>query len=415
MDVPRAKARKPARKVLLGGGALAALALVSLLLSRLGAAAPSVKRDGLWLGTVERSPLTREVRGPGTLVPEQIRFISASWPSRVELIRVKAGQTVAADTVLLELANPDLELQALEAERQLASAQAALVELGTQGQSSQLQLDAALATLQTDADDATRVAQANHALATRGLISEQEQQKTFGKSAELARRLALEKTRRGVLQQGLAKQLAAQREQLERLRAVAGFRRRQVEDLKVRAGESGVVQELVLQPGQWVAAGALLAKVARPERLKAELRISEVQARDVAVGQPARVDTRQGIVEGHVVRVDPSVVAGSVTVEVSLDGALPKGARPDLSVDGTIELERLPSVLHVPRPAFAAAEGPAQLFRLDADGAHATRVTVQLGRASTARVEVVSGLNEGDQVILSELSQLDSNERLDLK
>jgi multidrug efflux pump subunit AcrA (membrane-fusion protein) len=415
MDVARPRAPKRARKLAAAAAGVAVTALATVTLSRLGVAAPSVKREGLWFGRVERSELTREVRGPGTLVPEQVRFISAAWPSRVEAIRVKAGEAVEADAVLLELKNPDLELQALEAERQLASAQAALVELTTQGQSTQLQLDASLATLKADADEARRQAEANRVLTERGMVSLQEQQRTDGKAAELDQRLKLERERRAVLERGLISQLAAQREQLGRLRAVAEFRRSQVEGLKVRADERGVVQELVLQPGQWVNAGTLLAKVAQPQKLKAQLRISEVQARDVAAGQRAHIDTRQGIVDGTVSRVDPSVIAGTVTVDVTLEGALPKGARPELSVDGTVELERLPNVLHVARPAFAAAEGPAQLYRVDLDGAHATRVPVTLGKSSVSRVEVVKGLSEGDQVILSDLAQLDSNERLDLK
>lgn len=415
MDIPRERPRKTRRVVAVALAAAAGLALITAALSQLGSAAPGVKRDGLWLGTVARGELKREVRGPGTLVPEQLRFVSAAWPSRVEAIRVKTGEAVEADTVLLELTNPELELQALESERQLASAQAALVELQTQGQSTQLQLDASLATLRTDAEEAARNAESTKKLAERGMVAAQEQHRADGKSAELKQRLALEQQRQATLKRGHHSQLAAQREQLTRLRAVAEFRRRQVEGLKVKAGERGVVQELVLQPGQWVNAGTLLAKVAQPERLKAEVRISEVQARDVAAGQRARVDTRQGIVEGRVTRVDPSVVAGTVKIDVSLDGPLPKGARPDLSVDGIVELERLSNVLHLPRPAFASSDGLTQLYRLDASGSSATRVPVQLGKSSVSEVEVVKGLSEGDQVILSDLAQLESNERLDLK
>lgn len=413
MDVPRTRPARGRRNALLVAAAVLALGGVTFGLSKLGTAAPSVKRSSLWLGTVKRGELVRDVRGTGTLQPEQIRFVSAAWAARVETIRVTAGTRVEADTVLLELSNPELELQALEAERLYASAQATLVELTTQGTSTQLQLDAALATLKFDLDEARRLAVANERLAEKGMISAQEKSRTTDKAVELERRYALEDGRRAVLKKGTESQQAAQREQLSRLKAVAEFRRRQVEGLKVRAGERGVVQELPLQPGQWVSAGTLLAKVAQPEKLKAEVRISEGQARDVTLGQRASIDTRQGVVTGHVTRIDPAVIAGAVKVDVAFDELLPKGARPDLSIEGTIELERLLGVLFVGRPAFAQGDAVVQLFKVE--GSSATRVPVQLGKGSVTQVEVLKGLSEGDEVVLSDMTQHERNERLELQ
>jgi multidrug efflux pump subunit AcrA (membrane-fusion protein) len=412
MDIPRPGCRRRTG-VLIAGGALALVAGFTFVLSRLPAAVPTVARAAVWIDTVKRGELKREVRAPGTLVPEQIRWVSSAWPARVEDIYVKPGTKVDADTVLLKLSNPDLELQALEAERQLASQTATLVDLETQGASTRLIAEGALATLTADSETARRKATSDRTLSERGMIASQELQTSLEKSHELTQRVALEQRRLEVVAAGLSTQLNAQREQLKRLKAVADFRRQQVEGLTVRAGIAGMLEDLPLERGQWVAAGVTLAKVARPDALKAELHIAEAQAHDVQIGQRANIDTRHGIVPGVVTRVDPAVLNATVKVDVELSGPLPKGARPDLSVDGTVELERLPDVLYLGRPAFAQTEGPAQLFRVDGDGA--SRVGITLGRGSVTLVEVTQGLKEGDSVILSDMSQYDANERVQLK
>jgi multidrug efflux pump subunit AcrA (membrane-fusion protein) len=412
MDIPRPRSRRRLG-TLIAGGVVAVLAALTFGISRLSNAVPSVARTAVWVDTVKRGELKREVRAPGTLVPEQIRWVSSAWPARVEDIYVKPGTKVDADTVLLKLSNPDLELQALEAERQLASTTATIVDLETQGASTRLIAEGALATLNADSETAKRKAQSDRTLSERGMIATQELQTSLEKTRELSKRVELEQRRLDVVAAGLSTQLAAQREQLKRLKAVAEFRRQQVEGLTVRAGIAGVLEDLPLERGQWVAAGVTLAKVARPDALKAELHIAEAQAHDVTIGQRASIDTRHGIVPGVVTRVDPAVLNATVKVDVALEGPLPKGARPDLSVDGSVELERLPDVLFVGRPAFAQNEGPAELFRLEGDGA--VKVGVTLGRGSVALVEVTQGLKEGDAVILSDMSQYDSNERVQLK
>jgi HlyD family secretion protein len=412
MDVPRRRA--PRRKRWLFGAATAAgLAAVTFVLARLPTAVPQVQRAGVWVDTVKRGELKREVRAPGTLVPEQIRWVSSAWPARVEDIFVKPGARVEADTVLLKLSNPDLELQALEAERQLASATAAYVDLETQGASIRLTNQGALETLSADSQNAIRKAESDRQLALKGMVARIEAENDGAKSRELVQRLELEHKRLDVLASGLDAQKAAQREQLKRLKAVAEFRRQQVNDLTMRAGIAGVLQDLPLERGQWVTAGATLAKVAVPDKLKAELHVAEAQAHDVTAGQRVHVDTRHGVVEGVVTRVDPAVLAGTVKVDVALSSALPKGSRPDLSIDATVELERMSDVLYVGRPAFALNEGPVTLFKID--GENARRVNVTLGRGSVALVEVTQGLNEGDTVILSDMSQYDANERVQLQ
>ncbi len=414
MDIPKAKKKTRKPWVLAIAGALG-LIVITVGLSRLRPAAPTVDRASVWLDTVKRGPMVRQVKGAGTLVPEYIRWLTADTAGRVERIHVRPGATVKKDTLLMELSNPDVQLQALEAERQLASAEADLIKLRMELETQRLAQEAAVATLTADAADASRRADASSELHKKELIGELEVKQTTEKAGELSRRLELEKKRLGVVASSMRDQLAAQQGQVERLKAVARFRRTQVESMRVVAGEDGVLQDLPLELGQWVTPGVLLAKVVKPERLKAELRIAETQARDIQPGQKALVDTRNGVVEGTVARVAPAASQGTVRVEVSLPEELPRGARPDLTVEGTVELERLPNVLSVGRPAGAQPNGTVSLFRLMPEGDEAIRVPVQLGRGSVNAVEVLQGLQEGDQVVLSDMAAWDAVERVRLR
>jgi HlyD family secretion protein len=411
VDIPRT--RKPNRKPWIFGSAGGlALVAVTLGLSQLRAAAPTVERGSVWMDVVKRGPMLRQVKGAGTLVPEYIRWLTADTAGRVERIHVRPGAPVQPDTLLMELSNPDVQLQALEAERQLASAEAQLIALRTDMETQRISQEAAIATLETDAASAGRLAQATVALLDRSFVPSLEAQQTREKAGELSVRLELERKRLAVLQGSTREQLAAQQGQIERLKAVARFRRTQVESMQVKAGEAGVLTDLPLELGQWVTPGTVLAKVVKPERLKAELRIAETQARDIQVGQRAQVDTRNGVVEGTVSRIAPAASQGTVRVEVTLPDQLPKGARPDLTVEGTVELERLGDVLFVGRPAGAQPNSTVSLFRLQPGSDEALRIPVQLGRGSVNSIEVVQGLTEGDQVVLSDMTAWDAVDRV---
>ena len=414
MDIPRPKKKKKLPYVLAAVGVLVLLG-VTLGLGQLRAAAPTVPRDGVWVDAVKRGPMVRQVKGPGTLVPEYVRWLTADTAGRVEKIILRPGAQVKPDTVILELSNPDVQLQALEAERELAEAQAQLVALKTELTNAGYDAEAAMATLEAETNDAQRRASYNANLLKKEYIAEVEAQQANERAEEMTKRLGLEKQRVEVIRDSQRQRVSAQLGNIERLRAVAQFRRNQVERLTVRAGETGILQELPLQLGQWVTPGTLLARVVKPERLKAELRIAETQARDVTVGQKVAVDTRNGIAEGTVARVAPGASQGTVLVEVSLPGELPRGARPDLTVEGTIELERLDDVLFVGRPAGAQSGATVSLFRMQNGSDEAERVQVQLGRSSVNTIEVLQGLNEGDQVVLSDMTQWDEAERVKLK
>jgi multidrug resistance efflux pump len=349
------------------------------------------------------------------LVPEQIRWISSRSNARVERVLVKPGAVVKSDTVILVLANSDLELAALEADRQLAQAQAELANLQATLNSQNLAQRSTVATITSDLADARRRARADEELAKKGFLSELEWGQTQGRADELKGRLEFEKKRLTAHSQGIAAQVTAQRSQIERLRSIAAFRRKEVLDLNLRSMVDGVLQEMAMQPGQAVAAGAVLAKVVQPDKLKAEIRIPETQAKDVVIGLKASIDTRNGVIPGQVVRIDPAAVAGTVLVDVTLLGPLPAGARPDLSVEGTIEIEHLSNVLYVGRPAFGQAGSVIGLFKVDPDGAWAERATVKLGRNSVKSIEILDGLAEGDDVILSDMSQWDQVARIRLR
>lgn len=414
MDIRRTPPRRGRRRLVLVLIASALVIGLTIGLRRLRAAAPTVERGTIWVDTVKRGPMLREVQGQGTLVPLEIRWITAATAARVDRVRVQPGTRVDADTVLVDLINPDVELQALEADRQLAQAQAELVNLEATLTNQRLAQESVVASLGSEQQEAKRRAAADEVLAKKGFLSDLEMATSRDKASTLSGRQAFEEKRLGALAKGIAAQAQAQRQQLERLRSIAQFRHKEVDALHVRAGVAGVLQELPLQPGQSVAVGAVGAKVAQPDRLKAEIRVPETQAKDVQLGQKATVDTRNGVVTGKVARIDPAAVSGTVKVDITFDGPLPAGARPDLSVEGTVELERLASVLFVGRPAFGQPESTVGLFKLGSDD-EAARTEVKLGKASVRTIEVRGGLAEGDRVILSDMTQWDGAERIRLR
>ncbi len=414
MDIQRnqPKSRRPAILWTAGG---VVVVLLTLGLSRLKPASPTTDRAALWVDTVRKGPMTREVRGPGTLVPEQIRWISALTPGRVEKVEAQAGQTVEVNTVLMELSNPDVMIRALEAERSLTQSQAELVSLKTSLETQRLNQEGIVATTRTDYNNALRKAAGDSALVAEGLISTTDAGLSKDRATEYITRLRIEQDRLKVITDNMQGQVKVQEDQVARLKDIVAFQQRQVDAMVVRAGAKGVLTELPLQVGQWANSGIELAKVVQPGRLKAVLRIPETEARDLSLGQPAVVDTRNGLVNGKVARMDPSSTNGTVTVDVALPDDLPKGARPDLSVDGTIEVERLGEVMHVGRPAFGQANSSVSLFKLVEDGTAAIRVKADLGRTSVNAVEILRGLQPGDVVILSDMSRYDGVDRVRLK
>lgn len=414
MDIQRnqPKSRRPAILWTAGG---VVVVLLTLGLSRLKPASPTTDRAALWVDTVRKGPMTREVRGPGTLVPEQIRWISALTPGRVEKVEAQAGQTVEVNTVLMELSNPDVMIRALEAERSLTQSQAELVSIKTSLETQRLNQEGVVATTRTDYNNALRKAAGDSALVAEGLISTTDAGLSKDRATEYITRLRIEQDRLKVITDNMQGQVKVQEDQVARLKDIVAFQQRQVDAMVVRAGAKGVLTELPLQVGQWANSGIELAKVVQPGRLKAVLRIPETEARDLSLGQPAVVDTRNGLVNGKVARMDPSSTNGTVTVDVALPDDLPKGARPDLSVDGTIEVERLGEVMHVGRPAFGQANSSVSLFKLVEDGTAAIRVKADLGRTSVNAVEILRGLQPGDVVILSDMSRYDGVDRVRLK
>jgi multidrug resistance efflux pump len=395
-----------------GGIALVGLVAATLGLRGLKPAAPRVDRASVWIDSVQKGPLVIEVRGPGTLVPERIRYISAVTAGRVERRLAEPGQEVHPETVLLELSNPDVQLEALESERQLTVSQADRVNLQTNLVIQRLNQEAAVAAAKAAYQDAKRNAEAAEGLATKELISAMEASRAIDRVEELDTRYKVEEQRLAVMVGAADSQLALQKAQVGRLGAVTEFQRGRVRSMKVIAGANGILQELPLEVGQWAQSGATLARLVEPGKLKAVLRIPETQAKDVAIGQPAAIDTRNGIVKGKVYRIDPAVQNGTVTVDVSLEGEMPRGARPDLSVDGTIQVERLEDVLHLGRPAYGQANSAVGLFKLTSDGGEATRVNVRLGRTSVNTVEILGGLQPGEKVIISDMSRWDGYDRV---
>jgi len=411
MDIPRHPTRSRSR-FLRGGIAVGALAIIVLVLASLKPAAPTVERATLWVDSVRRGEMVREVRGPGTLVPEHVRFITAVSAGRVDRVLARPGQLVQPQTVLLGLSNPDVQIQSLQAEAQLTAAQAQLLTLRTALRTERLTQAGTVATARTVYADAKRQATVAGSLLDQHMIAANEAALAKDRATEAETRLGIEQERLALMTQTLDSKVAVQQSQVDRLRAIAAFQQNVVRSLEVPAGDSGVVSDLTLQLGQWVLAGTVLAKVVQPGRLKAVLQIPETQAKDVVIGQKAAIDTRNGIIPGVVVRIDPNAINGSVVVDVALNGPLPAGARPDLSVDGTIEIERLRDVLYTGRAANSQANNTIAMFKLTKDGHYADRVQVQVGRSSVSTTEIRRGLSVGDSVVLSDMSQWDNVDRV---
>jgi HlyD family secretion protein len=415
MDVPRPDVarKKKKRRLIIGGASLLGIILITVIVARLKPAAISVDRASVWIDTVKRGPMLRQVRGLGTLVPEDIRWIAASKEGRVEKIIVRPGAHVQPDTVILELSSPDLEQAALDAESQAKAGEAELTTLRATLQRELLNQESTTAQVHSEYQQAKMEAETNDNLKKNGLIAELEYKTSIIKRDELENRDKIEQKRLEFARDSIDPQLAAKQATVDQLKASAALKARDVEALHVKAGMAGVLQQLPVEVGQRVTAGTNLARVADPTKLKAQIKIAETQAKDIQINQKASVDTRNGVVDGHVIRVDPAVEQGTVTVDVALDGPLPKGARPDLSVDGTIELERLDNVLYVGRPAFAQDGATVGVFRLTTNG-EAIRTSVHFGRSSVNTIEILSGLKEDDQVILSDTSAYDSHDRISL-
>jgi HlyD family secretion protein len=416
MDIPRsgqAQKRRLKRTALIVTGTAVVL-LITAFLAKLEPAAPTVQAETLLFDQVKRGPMLRQVRGPGTLVPVEVRWVSAPVEGRVERIPALPGVTVTPDTVLLEMTDPAVEQSAFEAESQLKGAQADYDNLKAQLENQLLAQQGQVESAQSASEQAKLQKEADQRLAKDGLIPDLNYKLSKLKSDQLEKAAKIEVDRFQQSKRAADAQLAAQRARVEQMRAMYDLRRRQVNDLKVRAGIPGVLQELPVQVGQRVTPGTVLARVARPENLKAELRVPEVQAKDVVAGQKASIDTRNGIVPGRVLRVAPSAQDGTVIVDVALEGPLPQGARPDISVDGTIEIERLDDVLYVGRPAYGQSNSKIEMFKVINNGKEAIRVPVELGRVSVNTVEVVKGLQVGDKVILSDTSAQDGYNKIRL-
>lgn len=417
MDIPREdlKQKRRRRIAVLTAATIVGVLLITLGLSRLQPAAPTVEKSTVWIDTVKRGEMVRQVRGPGSLVPLEIRWITAATSGRVERLPLEPGVQVQPDTILVVLASPEVEQAALEAESNLREGEAQYRELVARLDNEILQQQAAVGAAEASMSEAALQLEADEKLAQEGLIPDINLQRSRLRAKQTRQTAEFEQQRLEKERDSNRAQLAAQQARIDQLRAMADLRRQQVDALHVRAGIRGVLQAVAVEVGQQVQPGANLARVAQPDHLKAELRIPETQAKDVATGQKASIDTRNGIIDGDVIRVDPSVREGTVTVDVALKGGLPKGARPDLSVDGTIEIERLEDVLYVGRPAYGQAESTISMFRLSADGDEATRVPVKLGRSSVNTIEIREGLSIGDRVILSDTSQWDGYDRIRLQ
>lgn len=416
MDIVRSdlKKKKRRRQILIGGGIITALLILGVLLFSMDPAAPSMDRSSVWIGEVQRGPLEVNVRGIGTLVPEDMRWLTAQTSGSVEEIHILPGATVEPDTVILELGNPELEQNLRNAELQLASAQAQLANQRVREEDSLLELEYQLAQLGSSLQSARLDVRVNEELFAEGLVAGRDLMRSQLSEQQLEKQTEILESRldsrRNQMEQNLAPALTAVSQEEERVALL----RRQVEELHVKAGLSGVLQRLPLEEGQQVATGTQLAQVADPSRLKAVIRIPETQAKDVQIGQSAIIDTRNGVVAGGVARVNPTVVGGTVDVDVRITGELPKGARADLTVEGSIQLASMDDVLFIGRPSFARENGTVGVFRLSPDGSFAERTTVTFGKSSVSEIQVLEGLREGDKVILSDTSQYDDHTRLRL-
>ena len=419
MDIQRpasvAQAKKR-RQYMFGAVGIIVIVLVSVVLARLKPASPTVERATVWVDTVKRGPMVRQVRGLGTLVPvdEARRWVPASTQGRVEKIIMRPGVQVTPDTVVLELSDPNVQQALNDAEQQLRGSEADYNSLKARLDADTLNQRAQFAVVEAEYKNAQTERDMNEGLSKDGLVSNLILRQSIVRAESAATRFKIEGERLKVNEASARAQLQSSQASIDQRRSNYNLRRSQVDQLRVRAGMHGVLEQVPVEVGQQVQPGTNLVRVADPTRLKAELRIAETQARDLTIGQIASVDTRNGFIPGKVIRIDPAAQNGTVTVDVALEGELPRGARPDLSVDGTIELERLDNVLFVGRPAFGQEQSTVGLFKLDATG-EATRAQVQLGRSSVNTIEVLGGLAEGDQVVLSDMSAWDQFERIRLR
>jgi HlyD family secretion protein len=419
MDIarPEFKVQKRRRQILMFGIGAVLVVAATVGVMRLKPAAPSVERGTVWTDVVKRGSMLRQVRGPGSLVPAQeaVRQIPAETEATVVRIRVLPGSQVQADTVLVDMSNPQVEQAAIDAGLQMKAAEAEYQSLRVKLDSDLMTQKAGAATVTADYSQAQRQAETDKALFDLGVISGLAYKSSKGKADELTTRNDLEGQRLTINKKAIETQLAQEQAKVDQSRTLSELKRKQLDALRVRAGIAGVLVDLPLQVGQHVQPGTMLAKVVQPDHLMATLKIAETQARDVQAGEPAAIDTHNGIISGTVMRVDPGVQNGTVTVDVKLTSQLPRGARPDLSVDGTIDLERLDNVLYVGRPAFGQENSTISLFKLDANGKEASRVPVKVGRESVNSIQVFEGLHEGDTVILSDMSRWDKTDRIQLE
>lgn len=416
MDVKRegVARKKIIRRALYLTVTAAAVALAAWRVSQLKPAVPVVEAATVWPDTVKRGPLVREVRGLGTLVPEDIQWIQAAFDSQVSRIMARSGDDVRPNTVLLVLSNPQMEADAVDYEWQGKQAEANLSDLRVRLQSQTFDQQSAVAAAQGELRQAEISKEKEEQLFKAQLEPEVNMKLAQAKWEQAASKYQMEKQKLDIMKESVQAQIESQKVQIEKLRATHGLKTKQVNELTIRAGIRGRLQEMTLQIGQRVKPGDVLAKVAQPRKLMARLQIPETQAKDIVVGQRASIDTRNGVIRAHVMRIDASIVNGTRAVECKLDGPLPKGAVPDLSVDGTVEIERLADVLYVGRPVFAQPNSPGTLFRIDADGKGAERVAVRFGRASVNSIEIADGLKAGDRVILSDMAGQEQASRVRL-
>jgi HlyD family secretion protein len=429
MDVVRGKEvrrNRIVKRVAIGIVLVAALCAGAYSVMKMPTAVPTVERGSIYPDTVKRGPMLREVHGIGTLVAEEVLMVPAIADGRVTKINVYPGTNVKPDTILMELDNPELQQQTLDAEFTLKAAEATLTDLTVQLKTQLFDKKSAAAQVSSDYKEAALHADRDLKLEHEGLLPKLDAEISTNKAEQLKIRNDLEDQRMKIIDESTQAQLAAQRVKIEQARALYELKKNQLDQLKVRAGAAGVMAQLgpgttagatgptTLDVGQKVTAGTILAKIAQPQKLKAELKINETEAKDITIGQPAAIDTRNGVIKGSVSRIDPTAVNGNVTVDVKLMGELPPGARPDLSVDGTVELERLNNVVYMGRPTNGQPNGTLSIFKIAPDGQYANRVQVKLGRTSVNTIEIVSGLQPGDQVILSDMSAQDGHDRIRL-
>ena len=422
MDAPRPFAARDRRRrqMVFAGVGLILIAGITMGVAKLKPAIPSVERSSVWIDSVKRGPMVRQVRGLGTLTPDEIRWIPALTAGRVEKILLRPGMPVKADTLILILSNPTVEQLAFDAEWKLRAEEAQYHNLEVTLQSQVLDQEANTAKAEQEAEDAQMKANTDSELVKAGVVSLQARTISTRSARQLTIRADIEKQRYANAQKQLDAQLAAEGARVEEAKAAYNLQEKQKSMLQVRAGMEGILQELSvngnsLQEGQPVTAGATIAKVANPKRLKAELKVPETQSKDVQLGQAAQIDTHNGMIQGRVISIDPSVQNGTRTVDVALEGDLPSGAVPDLSVDGTIDLERIANALFMARPTFGAENGTIGVFKFEPDGKTASRVQVTIGRSSVSSVEILQGLREGDEVVLSDMSRWEQYERIRLE